>query len=364
MIVFEENDIVFVRGIGYGTLVSCGLKKRIVWGKAEPGTESLEEHNEHLEFMMIMMGGLKAETEEQAEPPVEEPPLDPGVVNLVKVKLRKSNVMVETPEDTLLKTIDLEVKTFFGRRTSVRVSVPINETITKIVNSVIAKANAETPCELYNVRLVYPHGYLQELGLSKTVRDEEVPHQARLVLLASQTFSLGAGLHSEGLVLSNNNLTATIGDLSESPETVLGTIVLASGSQYWEVKIDRFSEEEGVFLGVAEPGLDLKQHPFASQYWGYIPMCAKKFGPGGTGPQDIAADYGMVCYAGDKVGVLLEFRRGEATLSFFRNGMYLGEAFSGLRGPLSPAFSMFIGNKQITVDPRALIPQHGMMAHR
>jgi len=41
--------------------------------------------------------------------------------------------------------------------------------------------------------------------------------------------------------------------------------------------------------------------------------------------------------------VLLEFRSGLGSLSFFRNGVKCGEAFNNLSGVFYPAISMFYG---------------------
>ena len=110
----------------------------------------------------------------------------------------------------------------------------------------------------------------------------------------------------------------------------------------------------------------MNQHPFYSvEYWSFEPICAKKIGVVSTGGSSgTTLDYGVVCYPGDKVGVLVEYKRGEASISFFKNGMFLGEAFSGIKSPLCPALSMFTGSKQVTIDPKAIMPQYGMFSGR
>lgn len=54
-------------------------------------------------------------------------------------------------------------------------------------------------------------------------------------------------------------------------------------------------------------------------------------------------NYGYSAKANDIIGVLLEFRSGLGSLSFYRNGVKCGEAFNNLTGTFYPAVSMFYG---------------------
>lgn len=78
---------------------------------------------------------------------------------------------------------------------------------------------------------------------------------------------------------------------------------------------------------------------------------AKKVGPDGA-----PADYGYSAKVGDIIGVLLEFRASEGTLSFYRNGARCGVAFSGLNGTFYPIVSLLSADVQISLDPKAPMP--------
>jgi tripartite motif-containing protein 9/67 len=48
---------------------------------------------------------------------------------------------------------------------------------------------------------------------------------------------------------------------------------MTSGRHYWEVKIDKYADEEDLFLGVARKTVNLSQAPQDSnQFWGYMPI--------------------------------------------------------------------------------------------
>lgn len=67
-------------------------------------------------------------------------------------------------------------------------------------------------------------------------------------------------------------------------------------------------------------------------------------------------EYGFASKLGDVIGVLLEFRTGVGTLSFYRNGTKCGQAFTNLSGIFYPAVSLFCGEVQVTLDPKAPFP--------
>ena len=81
-------------------------------------------------------------------------------------------------------------------------------------------------------------------------------------------------------------------------------------------------------------------------------LSGKKFGPDG-----ILYDYGSAAKIGDIIGILLEFSLGIGSLSFYKNGTKYGVAFNNLsEGIYYPAVSMFCGEVQITLDPKAQKP--------
>ena len=68
-------------------------------------------------------------------------------------------------------------------------------------------------------------------------------------------------------------------------------------------------------VGVAPKDIDLNVHPSEGlPYWGYICCAAKK-----VAPNEEMSPYGEACTLSDIVGVLLEFVKGEAKVSFYRN---------------------------------------------
>ncbi len=76
---------------------------------------------------------------------------------------------------------------------------------------------------------------------------------------------------------------------------------------------------EDIVVGVASQDIDLQVHPSEGMpYWGYICCAGKKVTPG-----EEMSPYGEACTISDTVGVLLEFVKAEAKVTFYRNQVSL-----------------------------------------
>lgn len=129
-----------------------------------------------------------------------------------------------------------------------------------------------------------------------------------------------------------------------------------SGKHYWEVKIDKFQNEDDVFIGVAYKNIDITSCPTHSKFWGIIPLYAKRFSPLDVGN---LINYGSVVKAGDTIGMLVQFANKKANLTFYRNGISFGIAYQGISGVLYPAITLFGSSNnvvEISYDPQASMP--------
>ena len=94
-------------------------------------------------------------------------------------------------------------------------------------------------------------GHLRNLSdcLDETFLDQDIPHEARLVLVGQQSFTWNINAKGPNIKLFNGNLTAN--KKSEADyEAVLGTVPIGSGVHYWEFKIDKFVEQDDIIVGV------------------------------------------------------------------------------------------------------------------
>jgi hypothetical protein len=234
--------------------------------------------------------------------------------------------------------------------------VPVECSVDALKKLVFEKLGKDIT-HFYHIRLFHPTVELREL--TKTLLLEQLAENSKLVLLAQQTFSLGILPNALGLKLSRNNLCLTkTGDQNYS--SAVGNAPLEhDGRYYWEVRLDNFAEEDDLYIGVADKGINGQACPtHAGPYWGYMPLYAKRFSGEQTGS---LIDYGYAHKIGDVVGALLTIRKGVGELSFYRGVSSCGRAFENIKVPVWPVFSL-LGSPgsiiQITVDPRAAQPPY------
>lgn len=139
-----------------------------------------------------------------------------------------------------------------------------------------------------------------------------------------------------GMTLSNGNLTAAVGTVS----MVRSTQSMSSGKWYWEVT--RVSGADFV-TGVAKSGASLTTALGGdANGWGYIGSNGNKYNSASS------VAYGATIANGDVVGVALDLDGG--TLTFYKNGVSQGVAYSGLSGTFYAAFGSGNGGETCTAN--------------
>jgi hypothetical protein len=55
--------------------------------------------------------------------------------------------------------------------------------------------------------------------------------------------------------LYNGNLTANKKSEAEY-EVVMGTVAISSGCHYWDIKVEKFVEQDDIIIGIVQKGVD------------------------------------------------------------------------------------------------------------
>ena len=125
-----------------------------------------------------------------------------------------------------------------------------------------------------------------------------------------------------GIVLSNGNLTATC---PSGANTVRATMGKSSGKWYWEYLQNTTSVEPGIANSAASLGNYLGG---TANGWMYYNLGTKY-------TNYIATTYGASYVSADVLGVALDMDNG--TVSFLKNNIFQGVAYTGLTGAIYPA---------------------------
>ena len=131
---------------------------------------------------------------------------------------------------------------------------------------------------------------------------------------------------------SNGNLDASFGTVSGGGG-IASTFAVSSGKWYWEIKITATSSAR-IDIGVVDdtfepyngtvrygPGLDSKSYAYVSLGTKYN--------------NNTDTSYGATYGTNDVIGIALDLDNG--TITFYKNNVSQGQAFSGLTGGFSPA---------------------------
>lgn len=132
--------------------------------------------------------------------------------------------------------------------------------------------------------------------------------------------------------LSNGNLTASAtGPFYSS----LGTIGITSGIRVFEVTLAGNSYDYSFFVGVGYRSMNVNGFigsDAPSTGWGYFSLNGNKY----TASNGVA--YGASYAIGNVMGIKLDLVAG--TLTFYKNGVSQGTAFTGLSGTFYPAVTL------------------------
>lgn len=134
-----------------------------------------------------------------------------------------------------------------------------------------------------------------------------------------------------GTTLTNSNLTMSVGGLG------VATLGKSSGKWYWEVSMD--SNTQYPCVGICTSAFNVNSRSFPgddANSWGYYGY------DGGKYTSNTYTAYGAA-YASSTpqvIGVALDMDAG--TVTFYKNGVSQGQAFSGLSGTIYPANGMAI----------------------
>mmetsp|Transcript_27636 Transcript_27636/g.49869 ORF Transcript_27636/g.49869 Transcript_27636/m.49869 type:complete len:282 (-) Transcript_27636:4031-4876(-) len=237
--------------------------------------------------------------------------------------------------------LDLKVKTFIKDRSTFSYLWKVSTDFRALFRAL--REQLQLPDEV-GIKLYYPKGSLLPVSPDDTPSSLKMSAGAKLVFVVAQLMNWDSETAGSSIQLMNANRTARKSNEDEY-EHVLANCSFSTGSHRWELVIDSFTEHEDLFIGVAQP--DFPQYarpPDAGRFWGFIGTNGNKFGP-----ESYVDEYAQPAQKGDVIGVRLEFSGEDASLSFSKNGEDLGTTFTNLRGPLSPAVSLFYEGSQVSL---------------
>lgn len=175
-------------------------------------------------------------------------------------------------------------------------------------------------------------------GGSATARFSEftqaVPPGCTEYIKAERTISDIAGWNpaDKGSVWTLSMLRPKAISNAASPGMMRASVSKSSGTRYFEVKVEANITTSTAF-GVCTAAADINSFVGKTAYgWAYEPGGYKR-------NNDAYSAYGAAYTTGDVIGVLVDF--GAQTLTFYKNGVSQGVAYTNVSGTLFPAASTY-----------------------
>lgn len=159
---------------------------------------------------------------------------------------------------------------------------------------------------------------------------------------------------SATVTLSNKNRTARlagpVGHSTVFSRQVVNVNTAPVKTFYWEFRLEGVRNVQGVYVGVAAAPSSQSQNQFhigsssLNSSWSMQASTGKKSHAGR------AASYGIAVARGDVVGMALRCRGdGLASLTFYKNGKSMGEAYARVQGTVVPAVTLYRRDQQVTL---------------
>ena len=147
---------------------------------------------------------------------------------------------------------------------------------------------------------------------------------------------------SSAITLSAGNLVVTHAAV-DSVASVRSTVGKSSGKWYWEVTMTALGGNNNSLIGVMRSSTPVTSYPGADTA-GY-----SYYGLGGTKYYNaVSTTYGATYTVGDVIGVALDMDAG--TLTFYKNNVSQGVAFTWLSGTYYAAHGCYYSNEAISAN--------------
>lgn len=166
--------------------------------------------------------------------------------------------------------------------------------------------------------------------------------------MGQQSFTWNHVSKGPNITLSNSNLTANKKQIEADYEAVVGSIAFSSGRYYWEIKVDKFVEQDDIIIGVVNKSVDIRTRLFETgKFYGWICTGGRKISPAVPGGHLNPKEYGgqdNCAKIGDTLGCIFEFKNNVGYMSFLRNGNPLGICFNNIpSGSYLPVAYLYYG---------------------
>ena len=240
--------------------------------------------------------------------------------------------------------VPFSVKSFTRDRKTLSFDWKITQDFSDLFKDLHKQFNLSANIQIF---LYMPRGKLVQINPLDSPVSLKLKKDSKLVLTARKTFTWDVIKKSQRIELLDDLLAVRKKDESEIMfDSVFGNAKASSGSCEWEIKIDfmiQYDEEEEIVIGVASKDFSYEDCPSDGGFWGFWAISCRKISA------NVNEEYGERVTTGDAVTVRLDFKGGKGNLSFLKNGIDLGVAFTDVPAGVFPAVCLNYPKIQVSL---------------
>ena len=199
-------------------------------------------------------------------------------------------------------------------------------------------------------RIFSCHKQIHELNPTRNLFENEIQDNELLLYLPIKKLSFSEYIKGDSIIVSQEGKIASKVN-TDNPQYILGNIGYSFGKHYFEVNLLTEPIEKSVIIGVAT-----KRNPAdmflydVHNFYGYLLSDNQKIA-NANGKQEKKGYSKEPIAINDIIGVLFEFKKEGVEISFYKNKIFLGVAYSKLNDKIFfPAVSLGLAGSKVQIS--------------
>ena len=271
--------------------------------------------------------------------------------------------------DNIKKEINIQIKTFFNERKiykieKININSPPHLAVQKLFEQ--KKTEAENTTKKDKIELITSQSQYRIFSCNKNIHqlnpieciyENAIKDNELLLYLPIKELSFSEFLRGTSILISKEGKIASKVN-TDNPQYILGNLFYCFGKHYFEVNLLTEPIDTSIIIGVAT-----KKNPFnnyifdVNNFYGIISSVTQKFYKinGKEEKKDFVKDSFTI---NDIVGVLLEFKKEGLEISFYKNKICLGVAYSKIKNDkiFYPAVILGIAGSKVQISNQIDFP--------
>ena len=275
-------------------------------------------------------------------------------------------------QNNIYNTIKIKVKTFFNERAiytleNIDILSPLHKAIEKLFiqkkekekEKNIKLDNMEHITNKTQYRIFSSHKSLHELDITKCVYENELQDNELLIYLPIQELSFSQHIKGNSVLISQKNKIASKVN-TDAPQYVLGDDYYFFGKHYFEIYLLTVPIGTSIIIGVATKRNQRDKYTYdVNNFYGLIisDMTLIWTDRGKQLKKDFNKNKKENFAINDIVGVMLNFKKEGLEISFYKNKILLGLAYSKIpENVFYPAVSLGIAGSKVQISNQIEFP--------